>query len=126
MTSRQKTRGEAVFDRERFGAFLKASRRAQGLSQPELADGAGISKQVVSNLETGRVTPTVDTICQLANALGLPPMEMLKAGLRGRSGGRKSEFDRVLEIFSGFNAEETGEAIAILESIDRLRLSRAS
>jgi transcriptional regulator with XRE-family HTH domain len=121
MAARQKTRGDAVFDRKRFGAFLKASRRALSLSQPELADTAGINKQVVSNLETGRVTPTVDTICQLANALGLAPRELLDAGVGARSGSRSSEVDRVLGILSGFNADETGEAIVILESIARLR-----
>jgi transcriptional regulator with XRE-family HTH domain len=121
MVGKQKTRTESTFDRVAFGAYLKATRRSQGLSQPELADRAGVAAQVISNLENGRSNPTVETIFQLAKGLALSPDDLFGAGVRGGAKSNRTELDRVIEILSRFNARETREAISILEAVERLR-----
>ena len=56
---------------------LKRTRKAQGLSQYALAKKAGISREYVRKLETGKYDPTVGTLQRLAKALGVPVTELL-------------------------------------------------
>lgn len=50
-------------------ALLEARRRA-GLTQAELAEAMGTTRSVVSRLESGRHSPSVDTVAAAAKALG--------------------------------------------------------
>jgi transcriptional regulator with XRE-family HTH domain len=72
-----------------FGQWLFEKRREAGLTQPQLAESAGTSKQYVSNLErdaphplTGALPrPKVEIVDALARALGAPIAEArLSAG----------------------------------------------
>ena len=121
MAGKQNSKSEFTFDRTAFGDYLRAARRSRNLSQPELAEKAGIAAQVVSNLENGRSNPTVETIFQLANGLAMSPTDLFSAGVRGGREGRRAEVDRVIELVSRFNAQDVREAIVILEAIERLR-----
>lgn len=49
---------------------LRAERMAAGLTQAELADRAGVSRQLVAAVETGRNLPSVEAALALARALG--------------------------------------------------------
>ncbi|HEX6989630.1 MAG TPA: substrate-binding domain-containing protein [Bacillota bacterium] len=51
---------------------LRSARIEAGLSQAELAAQAGISRQAVSAIETGRASPTIEVALRLARALGCP------------------------------------------------------
>jgi uncharacterized protein len=58
----------------RRGAFrraLIAARRAAGLTQAELAAKVGTTQSAIARLEGGAITPTVETLCRLADVLGL-------------------------------------------------------
>jgi len=50
---------------------LKAARVAAGLTQTELAHAAGLSQRLVSSIETGTRTGSMDTWRELARALGV-------------------------------------------------------
>lgn len=50
---------------------IKAARIAAGLSQQALADKAGTTKQTISNIETGRSSPTLATLKKIGHALEL-------------------------------------------------------
>jgi len=59
-----------------FGAWLKARREEAGLTQDEFGDAIGISKSMVSQIETGRVgkgqkpwRPQPDAVKEMARAL---------------------------------------------------------
>jgi tetratricopeptide (TPR) repeat protein/transcriptional regulator with XRE-family HTH domain len=55
-----------------FGALLRASRRAAGLSQQELAEQSGLSVRAVGDLERGHTRwPYPDSVRRLADALAL-------------------------------------------------------
>jgi len=57
-----------------FRELLREYRRAQGLTQQELAERAGVSARSVSDLERGlKLRPHRHTVELLANALGLDP-----------------------------------------------------
>lgn len=55
---------------------LRRYREAAGLSQMELADRAGVSRQLVGAAEAGRNTPRVDAGLALADALGVTVEEL--------------------------------------------------
>ena len=60
-----------------IAANLKRLREEQNLSQGQLAEKAGISKVVVSQIEKGDANPTINTIWKLTGALGLPYTSLL-------------------------------------------------
>src|SRR5215216_798385 len=59
-------------DRTSFGNLLRRLRSAAALSQEELAERAGLSRNGISDLERGaRQVPRLETVRMLADALGL-------------------------------------------------------
>lgn len=68
-----------------FGHAVRGLRAKAGLTQEDLADASGLSRNYVSDLELGKKQPTLSTIARLAEALGLRPHELVKhAEGRGR------------------------------------------
>lgn len=56
-----------------FRAKLKSRRLECGLSQKGLADRIAAHQPYVADLESGKRTPTLDTIAKLGEALNVPP-----------------------------------------------------
>ena len=52
--------------------MLKLIREERGLTQSELASHSGISRATIQNVESGKQSPTVETLDALAGALGVP------------------------------------------------------
>jgi transcriptional regulator with XRE-family HTH domain len=50
------------------------------LSQEELADRAGVNRNYVGMVEREENAPTVDVLEQLAGALNVEPIELLRVG----------------------------------------------
>lgn len=63
--------------RKLVGSNVERLRRAQGMTQEQLADRSGFSQQYISGLENGRRNPTVVTLYEIADALGSTPVELL-------------------------------------------------
>jgi DNA-binding CsgD family transcriptional regulator/transcriptional regulator with XRE-family HTH domain len=77
--------------RESFATLLQRWRLAAGLSQAELAEGAGLSQRGISDLERGvRRNPHPATARQLATALGLDDVDRALL-LEARSGNRRTQ-----------------------------------
>jgi transcriptional regulator with XRE-family HTH domain len=55
---------------EQIGQLLKETRERHGLSQRRLARRAGTTQAVVSRIEQGRASPSVDTLERLLGAMG--------------------------------------------------------
>ena len=53
-------------------------RRAKGLTQEQVEELSGHSQQYLSSLERGRRNPTVVTLFELAQAMGVNPIEFLQ------------------------------------------------
>lgn len=64
---------------ENVAKALKEERLRQGLSMTELAQRAGLSQQMVSYVERGMRTPTIDTLLRVSTVLGVPLWRILKA-----------------------------------------------
>lgn len=66
-----------------MGRRLQRRRELQGLSAPDLAAKAGVSKMTVRNAERGLSEPTPTTIALIAEALGAEPHEVWGPSVRG-------------------------------------------
>lgn len=53
-------------------------RRAKGLTQEEIEVRSGFSQQYLSGLERGKRNPTIVTLYELAQALGVSHIELVK------------------------------------------------
>lgn len=60
-----------------FGAVLRRMRKARGLSQEQLGEDSGSSRNFVSLIELGQNQPTVTTIFKLAKTLKVKPSEIM-------------------------------------------------
>lgn len=71
--------------RKLVGENFKRVRLLKGLTQEEFSALSGFSQQYISGLEGGRRNPTVVTLYELATALGISHLDLLRppAG-RGR------------------------------------------
>ena len=57
--------------KQAMGAYVRQRRIELGLSQAELAERLGVWQTHVSAIEIGRVSPSVETLVRLADALGV-------------------------------------------------------
>ena len=65
-------------DAKKLGENLKALRTERKITQTGLAEKLGVDKSFVSNIEKGKNNPTLSTITNLAQALGVSTNELLK------------------------------------------------
>ncbi len=60
------------------GRLIEQMRREKNMTQAELADAVGVSKQAVSNWERGKRFPDVSLIESLSETLGVSAAELIK------------------------------------------------
>jgi transcriptional regulator with XRE-family HTH domain len=78
--------------RRQFGSSLRQLRQHRELSQEDLAFSAGLSVTYLSDIERGIANPSLVMIAELAQALKVQPVELLKdvtVTSKGRPGPRK-------------------------------------
>jgi transcriptional regulator with XRE-family HTH domain len=63
--------------RKLVGRNFSRLRRAKGLTQEEVEARSGFSQQYLSGLERGRRNPTVVTLYELAQALGVSHVDLV-------------------------------------------------
>ena len=64
--------------RKLVGRNVRRIRIQKGLTQEEFAERSGFSQQYISGLERGRRNPTVVTVYELAQALGVGHLDLLR------------------------------------------------
>jgi transcriptional regulator with XRE-family HTH domain len=67
-----------------LGARIKGMRAERGLQQRQLAEKAGMTPSMVSQIEAGRLTPSLPTLGKLAAALGVPIASLFEPTPHGR------------------------------------------
>lgn len=80
-------------DAKRVGALISAQRRAQGMTQQQLADRIGVTNRAVSKWETGQGLPDIDVLPELAQALGCTVDELLAGKLTGKQAAAEEQTD---------------------------------
>lgn len=64
--------------RKLVGRNVRQIRQRKGLTQEQFAEVSGFSQQYISGLERGRRNPTVVTLYELAMALGVSHMDLVR------------------------------------------------
>jgi HTH-type transcriptional regulator / antitoxin HipB len=62
-----------------FGQIVRRERLRLGMSQTQLADHAGLSREGVSKIELGKIAASIRAIDRLGVALGRKPHQLVKA-----------------------------------------------
>ncbi len=63
----------------RFGGRLRELRESAGLTQHQFADKVGMTRDGIAHLETGRRSPSWDTVLAICSALGVSCEEFRQA-----------------------------------------------
>ena len=83
-----------------LGARIKWLRTERGIRQKALAEKAGLTPSLVSQIESGKLTPSLHTLGRLAGALGMPIGTLFEQAPNGRVHiGRRR--DRAMVSFDG-------------------------
>jgi transcriptional regulator with XRE-family HTH domain len=64
------------------GQNVRKFRQKKGLTQEQFSELSGFTQQYISDLERGRRNPTVVTLYELASALGVSHMELVRPSRR--------------------------------------------
>jgi len=64
--------------RKLVGRNAARLRKERGMTQEDLAEKCGLSQQYLSGLERGRRNPTIVTIYEIANALGVSHVDLVR------------------------------------------------
>jgi transcriptional regulator with XRE-family HTH domain len=75
--------------RKLIGRNVRVFREERGLTQEQLSEISGFSQQYISTLEVGHRNPTVITVYELAQALGVDFLDLVRPR-RGERIGRPS------------------------------------
>jgi len=108
--------------KQALGLKIRAARQRAALTQEALAAQVRRSSESISNIERGQQLPSIDTIIDLAQALGLPIAELFEdygeiiptTGERGRLEARLRELARTL---SDIDLSIAVEQIAVLARV---------
>jgi transcriptional regulator with XRE-family HTH domain len=83
-----------------IGDRLKALREERGLRQNHLAEKCGLTPSLISQIESNKLTPSVNTLGRIAGALGIPVGQLFDQSPNGRIHiGRKK--DNPIVTFDG-------------------------
>jgi len=63
---------------KKLGENLRRLRLKKDMSQGDLATALSVDRAYISNIENGRMNPTLSTLEKIANALGISSSELLK------------------------------------------------
>src|SRR6185503_9987199 len=81
-----------------IGRVVRQLRDSQGLTLAEAAARASISAAMLSRIETGRVTPSLETLVSLSAALGVRPATLLQDLGEDSDGAQHVPSGRGLEV----------------------------
>lgn len=71
---------------EIVGRNIRLAREALGMSQTELAEKADVKQNTISNYESGQRSPGYQTLCLIANALGVTVVDLLNGVVEVKNG----------------------------------------
>jgi len=91
---------------------LRRLRRAGGLSLEELASRAGVSRAMLSQIETLKTNPTIAILWRISQGLGVPFSELL-----GPEASRPVRIARASEARYLYSADETFRSRPLLSNV---------
>lgn len=106
-----------------FGRRMAMLRRQKGLSQRELGELLGATQKTVDYYERRTLNPTLDVIQKVAEALEVPPAQLIgdNNGLMkiSRKTGPTSKVQKVFEVVSSLPRRQQEKIIDVVTAIVR-------
>jgi putative transcriptional regulator len=78
-----------VGSRPELIVHLKRHRTERGLTQEELADRVGVTRQTILSIERGRYSPSIELALRLARLFGVPVESLFELAEPARPGKEK-------------------------------------
>lgn len=91
------------FDKKKFGKRLRQLRLSRNLSQDQLCDKLDMNASMLSNFETGKNAPALETMIKISKALDAEPNEMFDYSHFKTPKELETE---LLEIFNSLSTEK--------------------
>jgi XRE family transcriptional regulator, regulator of sulfur utilization len=105
-----------------LGEQVRQIRRAQGLSQAELARRSGTARVGITRLEQGQRSPTVEEAQALAQALGVSLVSLLSETEAEQDEGLELRFEVTVRLLPSREGQPSPEEIReLIETGGRLR-----
>ena len=95
-----------------YGEIIRSRRTALGMSQAELAERTGVSRNTVAGWETNHSRPDLNTLPALCDALGIS-----LGAFFGRERKRSAEERRVLEVFFSLDRRDRESLLWQMEGL---------
>jgi len=102
---------------ERLGQRVAERRKAQGLTQAELAETVGISQQTLAHYENGRARIQVARLPHMAEALGISVEELIGAATKPGKRGPTPKLQQQLERLSRLPRTKQRFVIEMLDTV---------
>lgn len=111
------------------GERIKAIRKEKGLTQKQVANGCGMADSAIRKYESGLITPKIETLQRIADALGVHILDLL--GVTEQLGPHRLEFatkdgsplsDAIRE-YQGLDSKQVYDRLSVEEKKQLLTLS---
>lgn len=102
-------------DQIKIGRFIAARRKAQNLTQMQLAEKLGITDRAVSKWETGKTLPDATLMLELCNILGISVNELLTGEVVSMENYNENMEKKLLEMIEA--KQKADKQLLVLEII---------
>ncbi len=105
---------------QRFlGSQLRVYRDLNRLSQIELAERMGVSKETIGKIERGTAAPSFKTIDSLCRELAISPRYLFPAGKYERHKPSSTALEKLIEKASKLDDKEIEWMLELIEAIEK-------
>lgn len=105
-----------------IGGQVKTLRKQTGLTQAELGERIGRTSEAISNVETGKSLPSLDTLIAIANAMGAPLVNFFPRGAIDDtvSQNRLNVEVEAMTVLRGLSDSQLAVAVAQIRALSEL------
>ena len=106
-----------------IGGQVKTLRKQSGLTQAELGEKIGRTAEAISNVETGKSLPSLDTLIAMSEALGIPLTDFFPSGSvdLDRSANRLKAEAEAMAVLRGLTDSQLTVALAQIKALGELK-----
>lgn len=115
-------KGVDEMDKRDLGQRVKSLREQNNLTQKELAKSAGITRNYISSIETGRYSPSLETLQKIANALEVTVLNILDNRVESMESRVDNERARLHNLFSDIPENQLEVVEGLIIQVARLRI----
>ncbi|WP_444890273.1 helix-turn-helix domain-containing protein [Microbulbifer sp. DLAB2-AA] len=100
-----------------LGNNVRRIRKEVGISQQQVADATGMSKNTISNIETGKTAANSNSVLKISKALGCTVDELMKGVEEGWTGTEGDHINRLCEELKQLPDEGRKQIVHTLQAL---------